>query len=309
MGEFEEAMKQSRSQQLRLVAFIATTLSTVAVTACLITFPMVISYVQTLQSEIDGEVTYCMGKSRDIVRRMAELAHSDDKTQGSTMARLVSILNAADPSIKTEHLLQKRQSFEFSCCTCHRGAPGPPGIDGRDGRDGVDGGDGRPGENGRPATFTLPDNIFPPQCPCEADQGPQGPQGPKGAPGAPGQDGTPGERGTDGPPGPPGPKGQPGNIGQPGPKGRPGTPGNLRDVTGPPGPQGPPGRPGPPGPPGKAGDRGRDGETGPIGLPGDAGQRGRDGQPGLNGERGETGPDGAVGSCDHCPAARLAPGY
>ncbi|VDL80057.1 unnamed protein product [Nippostrongylus brasiliensis] len=61
--------------------------------------------------------------------------------------------------------------------------------------------------------------------------------------------------------------------------------------------------------PGKAGPPGRDGENGNPGSPGEPGQRGPPGPPGPAGGPGNAGESGSPGSCDHCPPARLAPGY
>ncbi len=80
---------------------------------------------------------------------------------------------------------------------------------------------------------------------------------------------------------------------------------------------------GSPGPPGLAGPGGKDGDNGAPGQNGQPGQRGPPGQNGPAGEpvnerliisihfllQGQEGQAGAPGSCDHCPPARLAPGY
>lgn len=48
-----------RKGSLKAVAFGAVVFSTVAVTACLITFPLVFQYVQTLQATVQAEVEFC----------------------------------------------------------------------------------------------------------------------------------------------------------------------------------------------------------------------------------------------------------
>lgn len=50
---------KGRSQYLRRVAFAAVALSTVAVAACLVAFPMVFNLVMTLRAEVDTEMTFC----------------------------------------------------------------------------------------------------------------------------------------------------------------------------------------------------------------------------------------------------------
>lgn len=60
MTKFEEENIQSgKESSLRPVAFIAVVFSTFAVTACLMTFPLVFNYVQALQASIQGEVDFC----------------------------------------------------------------------------------------------------------------------------------------------------------------------------------------------------------------------------------------------------------
>lgn len=56
---YDRMDKDEDKGSLRAVAFCAVVFSTVAVTACLITFPLVFHYVQTLQATVQGEVHYC----------------------------------------------------------------------------------------------------------------------------------------------------------------------------------------------------------------------------------------------------------
>lgn len=44
---------------LRPVAFAAVVFSTVALTSCLLTFPMILHYVQTLESQVQLDLEYC----------------------------------------------------------------------------------------------------------------------------------------------------------------------------------------------------------------------------------------------------------
>ncbi|CAD5219629.1 unnamed protein product [Bursaphelenchus xylophilus] len=350
---------KQKPQSLRPIAFAATVFSTVAITACLITFPLILHYIQTLESHVQLDLDFCKSRSRDMWKEMFEIRTGNTR-DSARLARLV--LNQRrlqkrdtiadfwnrrlhDMQLRDEPVEPQRdyahaptpntyeqpepsyapppapttarptydqfvETPSTGCCTCQRGRPGPPGPPGRDGIPGLDGEPGPLGPPGPPAPpGPDPLSLFPPQCPCEAPQGdigPKGPPGPDGPPGPPGPNGEDGKPGEQGPRGPPGLPGQPGQSGRPGP---PGEPGVYRTEVGPPGRPGVPGRPGPPGqpgPPGKAGPDGPSGKQGPPGPPGPPGQPGPNGQPGSPGRPGDV---GAPGTCDHCPPARLAPGY
>ncbi|PIC35595.1 hypothetical protein B9Z55_014905 [Caenorhabditis nigoni] len=322
--------KEKRS--LRPVAFVAVVFSTVAITSCLITFPLILHYIQTLESQVQLDLEFCQARARDMWKEMLDI-ETGGKKDSAKLANIVLNHRRLEKRDTLQDFWARRlhdqelrdqpvgydnpsvgvESFNSEgggCCTCHRGPPGPAGDGGRDGADGVDGTPGEIGPPGPPAPpGPDPHSLFPPQCPCEAppgDAGPPGqpgPDGPPGAPGNPGEDGKPGDQGPRGPPGIPGAPGQPG---RPGPPGEPGT---YKTEVGPAGRAGAPGRPGPPGQPGPAGppgENGKPGGQGPSGLPGPPGQPGQNGAPG---EVGQPGDNGAPGSCDHCPPARLAPGY
>ncbi|TKR60020.1 hypothetical protein L596_029612 [Steinernema carpocapsae] len=129
-------MEQKTS--LRSVAFAAVVFSTVAVTACLITFPMVFHYVQTLQATVQGEVEYCKSRSRDMWRHMVE-----NGPEGPEEARDV--------------FFRVTRQAESQCCTCQQGPPGPDGQPGRAGKDGAPGvGPGQPGPPGPAPSVPLP---------------------------------------------------------------------------------------------------------------------------------------------------------
>jgi len=355
--EKDDNYDQAHRQSLRPVAFAATAFSTVAITSCLITFPLILHYIQTLDSNVQVDLDFCKTRSRDMWKEVFEIRSGGKREISLRLADMVG------KTISSQRRLEKRDTIsdfwasrlhdlqlrddpvehgtsqpysnskheydkattdvakdhkhdEYSetpstgCCTCQRGPPGRAGVPGRDGLRGLDGEPGPIGPQGPPAPPGLePNSIFPQQCPCEAPQGETGPKGTPGPdgstgpPGQPGEDGKPGEQGVRGPIGLPGPQGQPGRPGAPG------EPGNLHTEIGPPGRQGALGRPGPPGPsgsPGKPGPDGISGKQGPIGPPGPPGPSGNAGKIGAGGKTGE---QGAPGSCDHCPPARLAPGY
>ncbi|KAL1236865.1 Cuticle collagen dpy-5 [Trichinella pseudospiralis] len=250
-----------------------------------------------LQLSVQGEVDTCKLRTRDMWKQMIDTKNG--------------FVGFGELKSNTEILLRfTRQTVEASCCTCQRGPPGPPGPPGRDGKDGLpgkDGSRGEPGPDAKPKDTLLP---IPPQCPCVALPGPPGVPGPTGQDGSPGDAGPPGRDGSPGAPGPVGDPGPPGQSAMPGKKGPPGPPGKLvpgeAGLKGPAGPRGATGRPGERGAPGEPGQEGPPGERGPPGEPGNPGPGGK---PGIPGAAGPKGPPGFSGSCDHCPPARLAPGY
>ncbi|GMT18066.1 hypothetical protein PFISCL1PPCAC_9363, partial [Pristionchus fissidentatus] len=341
----EEDPKQRRS--LRPVAFAAVVFSTVSLAACLVMFPMILHYVQTLESAIQMDLDFCQSRARDLWREMLDIK-TGGKKDSAKLARIVMAQRRLEKRDTLDEYWDRRlqdqalrdqpydspvqrpapiaadygaykpkedqfvESFSggAGCCTCNRGPPGPSGMPGRDGADGVDGEPGAIGPPGPPAPpGPEPSSLFPEQCPCEA---PQGEPGPKGAQGPDGQPGPPGPSGDDGKPGDQGARGvngMPGQPGQPGRPGPPGEPGDYRTEVGPPGRPGAPGRAGAPGPtgnPGQPGPDGKPGAQGPVGQSGPPGQPGQNGAPGAAGKQGDS---GRAGACDHCPPARLAPGY
>ncbi|MFH4974781.1 hypothetical protein AB6A40_001490 [Gnathostoma spinigerum] len=324
------------AQSLKPIAFVAIVFSTFAITSVLIAFPLIISYIQTLESSVQVDIDFCKARARDMWKEMLEI-ETNGKIDSIRMANILIAqrqihkrdtladfwerrmhdYELRDQPIKAVQDPPKESSsdayvatYTGGCCTCQRGPPGPQGPPGRDGIDGVDGEPGPIGPPG-PAAAAAPDplSLFPNQCPCESpegDPGPKGETGPDGPIGPPGQNGEDGKPGDQGPRGPPGLPGAPGQAGRAGP---PGEPGIYRTEVGVPGRIGAPGRPGPPGLPGPPGENGPEGNVGQPGLKGPPGPPGTPGTNGLPGPAGAPGEAGAPGTCDHCPAARLAPGY
>lgn len=66
MGEYQKFSDDPKSGErpasLRSVAFCAVVFSTVAITAAVISIPMVFHYVQTLQANVQNELDYCKVK-------------------------------------------------------------------------------------------------------------------------------------------------------------------------------------------------------------------------------------------------------
>jgi hypothetical protein len=305
MGEYEQMEKrEDPHHSLRIVAFISVVFSTVSVTACLLSFPLVFQYVQTLQANVQSEVEFCKARSRDMWKEMLDIQQGGNG--GATSSEgpdtpFGAFMRAARQVPKSDF---------GQCCTCQEGPAGAPGDDGTPGPDGNPGKDGTPGKNGKDAEKQEKFLPYGPQCDCKGHPGPRGPVGPKGPDGTPGEsgrpggDGVPGAQGPPGPAGPPGPNGGAGAIGPKGDDGKQG-PGQK----GPAGEPGKDGAKGPPGPPGKGGEAGKDGPAGAAGTgsePGPPGPAGKAGTPGTDGEKGKA---GEPGSCAHCPPARLAPGY
>ncbi|KHN88450.1 Cuticle collagen 6 [Toxocara canis] len=326
-------------RRMRRTAFMAVAVSTAAVITSIVTLPIVYNYMQSLQSHMDAELDYCRARSRDL---WAEVFTVQDSMMGGerqqqlqssrrkrawlfgkwvdrdyrAAARAADIAGAPydygrSKPPPTSPVIPFRNTQVEQCCTCHQGAtgePGPPGDDGEDGADGKPGADGIPGRNGQLLISNEP--VGEPCIICQSGpQGPAGPMGPKGPPGPRGAPGIPAPDGKKGEPGMIGPQGPTGRPGREGPKGPKGEDGKIVIVEGPPGPSGPPG---PQGSPGAKGSKGRDGlpgAPGPIGAPGEPGLPGPDGKQGSQGPRGPDGIPGPRGSCDHCPAPRLPPGY
>uniref|UniRef100_A0A915Q7I3 Nematode cuticle collagen N-terminal domain-containing protein n=1 Tax=Setaria digitata TaxID=48799 RepID=A0A915Q7I3_9BILA len=295
---------QREAEHLRLVAFCGVTMSTVATLLCVISVPMLYSYLQHIQSVMENEVEFCRSRTGNMWREITRTQYLV-KSVGIKRTKRSGVEDSEDDVL---HNRDKRQIP--ACCGCGISSPGPPGPPGLDGIDGRDGAPGKPGRDG-PDAVSQPLRVVPQEWCFDCEDGPPGPAGrvgPKGLPGKPGLIGFTPRGGIQGPPGPPGQIGPPGTPGTPGLKGPQGPPGQLIETIlegppGPSGPTGPPGRPGVPGLPGKPGF------VGPPGLPGNDGKTGIPGRPGVPGSPGPAGVDGSTGGCDHCPPPRTAPGY
>ncbi|KHN81794.1 Cuticle collagen 40 [Toxocara canis] len=308
------ALRREYADQLKKIAFFGVVISTAATLSCVVTVPLLYSYMQTVQSALTSEIDFCRKRAGNM---WDEFIHTEETlgfrihSRRSRRQAGYGVYNSGPPIVPEWHVPEGGYpTDEERCCSCGVGEPGPPG---KPGPPGYDGEDGAPGEDGRPGPDAIDGVDYRRQewcfdCP-PANEGPpgaRGPKGPKGAQGPPGRngaDGQEGQRGLDGPQGPPGPRGLQG------PKGRRGPDGQVVEVPGRKGPQGRPGPPGLPGDDGPDGTDGTDGLPGPQGPPGDAGPIGRPGYPGKPGRRGEKGTRGIGGECDHCSPPRLEDGY
>uniref|UniRef100_A0A5S6PZH3 Col_cuticle_N domain-containing protein n=1 Tax=Trichuris muris TaxID=70415 RepID=A0A5S6PZH3_TRIMR len=324
--------KLKEADDIRLIAFFAVVLSTVTVVTCVVSVPFLYGYMQTVQSELEGDVEFCQYRTAELnreVKKIISLKSSDfQRSQSARRARDVNSSHS-NGSYKVNILRNGRNSGHEELCPsyCYSSSKGMESAQG-----GVGGGGG-----GYGAVMEVPK---PGDVCCTCHQGAAGPPGPPGPPGRDGIPGIPGQQGPSGPDagpyqpilaspcitctrGKPGRPGPPGQKGPKGPCGDPGRDGSSCTVThpGPPGPPGMPGqpgqcghrgprgrpgklihRPGPPGEPGRPGQMGPPGCVGPrgpngkLGLPGPGGPPGEPGYPGRDGQPGPCGPPGNIGS-------------
>uniref|UniRef100_A0A1I8EZA2 Col_cuticle_N domain-containing protein n=1 Tax=Wuchereria bancrofti TaxID=6293 RepID=A0A1I8EZA2_WUCBA len=194
--------KKNHSQSLKPIAFLSVVFSTFAICSVLITFPLIISYVQTLESSVQIDLDFCRARARDMWKEILDIKtngrHDSEKLARIMMAhREVKRDTMADFWARRLHDQELRDEpyqkpFTRSyasgdCCTCSRGPPGPAGPRGRDGAPGIDGEIGQLGSPGPSAPFDVElQGQFPPQCPCDSPPGEPGPKGPPGPDGAPG---------------------------------------------------------------------------------------------------------------------------
>uniref|UniRef100_A0A7E4W6D0 Col_cuticle_N domain-containing protein n=1 Tax=Panagrellus redivivus TaxID=6233 RepID=A0A7E4W6D0_PANRE len=329
----DDPKKAAQRQSLKPIAFAATVFSTVAITSCMIAFPLILHYIQTLESNVQLDLDFCKTRARDMWKEVIDI-RTGGKKDSARLARI----------IMTQRRLQKRDTIaDFWNRRLHdfqlRDDPVESGTRSGSGYGGETYNTPKPDyavQQPDPYTATKTDQFVetPSTGCCSCQRGPPGVEGPPGRDGIDGIDGEPGQIGPQGPPAPPGPdpqslfppqcpceappgeagpKGIPGPDGPPGPPGQNGEDGKPGDQgpRGPPGlkgPQGQPGRPGPPGEPGtyrtevgqpgRPGAPGRPGPPGPVGSPGKVGTDGPSGKPGIPGPPGppgQPGPNGPIG--------------
>uniref|UniRef100_A0A0N4ZH66 Col_cuticle_N domain-containing protein n=1 Tax=Parastrongyloides trichosuri TaxID=131310 RepID=A0A0N4ZH66_PARTI len=302
--------KIEEAERLKNIAFFGVATSTVATLICAISIPMLYSYMQGVQSNMQNEIDFCKSRSGNIWKEVTR-TQVLYKVTGGRFARRAGYGNfRGSRSSWSDDFRLHDSPYGGGCCGCGSSSQGPPGMPGPDGMPGSDGPSGEPGRNGpdqlQPRQAIAPNWCF--DCP-NAPAGPSGNPGMKGQPGKAGQPGSDGVPGNQAQAGPPGEPGMPGEAGRPGNAGQPGVPGIILDTPAPPGPSGPPGPDGPPGQEGTPGENGTPGPDGPSGEPGNPGLDGRPGNPGVDGSRGENGQPGPSGDCSYCPTPRTAPGY
>jgi hypothetical protein len=118
-------------RSMKSVAFFAIVLSTVAVTTCLVTFPLIFHYVQTLESHVQLELDFCKSRARDMWKEMLEIQVGADRPTTARVAN-AAVMNE-DTKIFLENRERSKRQAGGGCCTCQRGAPGAAGASGVDG--------------------------------------------------------------------------------------------------------------------------------------------------------------------------------
>ncbi|KAI6170617.1 Col-cuticle-N domain-containing protein [Aphelenchoides bicaudatus] len=267
-----------RRQSLKPVAFAATVFSTVAVTASLITFSLILHYVQTLESNVQLDLDFCKTRSRDMWREAFEI-RTGNQQAAKRLARLVINQQRlhkrdtiADFWSRRLHDMQLRDDPVESGYGGGQSAPQRQDYGGGAQKQEYGTSSGNSYGSQPQQSYTQQQSYGPPptttQRPapqtgygqdqfvetpstgcCTCQRGRPGPPGAPGRDGIPGLDGEQGALGPQGPPAPPGP--DPLSLfppqcpceapqGEPGPKGAPGPDGSI----GAPGPNGEDGKPG-----------------------------------------------------------------
>ncbi|KAK0416782.1 hypothetical protein QR680_012683 [Steinernema hermaphroditum] len=81
-------MDEKDRRSLRPVAFAAIVFSTVALTSCLITFPLILHYIQTLESSVQVDLDFCRARARDMWKEMLDI-ETRGKKDAAKMARIL----------------------------------------------------------------------------------------------------------------------------------------------------------------------------------------------------------------------------
>ncbi|KAI6212921.1 hypothetical protein M3Y94_00086600 [Aphelenchoides besseyi] len=195
--EDEKRAAQKQQQSLKPVAFAATVFSTVAITSCLITFPLILHYVQTLESNVQLDLDFCKSRSRDMWKEAFEIRTGDSQDS----ARLARLL------INQQRLHKRDTIADFWNRRLHdmqlRDDPVESGYNSGATKS-TDYSGGYAAPSTPPQRQTAPVNSYdqfvetPSTGCCSCMRGRPGP------PGLPGRDGIPGLDGEPGPLGPPG---------------------------------------------------------------------------------------------------------
>ncbi|CAJ0583455.1 unnamed protein product, partial [Mesorhabditis spiculigera] len=277
------------AQQLRRVAFIGVSISTVATLLCMVSVPMFYNYLQQMQSMMQGEVNFCKLRSSNIWR---EVTRTQVLASVNGVVRSRRQAGYESAGVEGTHHAASSGGGGDGCCGCGVSAQGPPAHLGL--MDWME----RMVNLERTAIMALT-ALKPPlhrtmtsaSIALMAHQDPLEKLDPKDHPAA---------------------MVNPERMRMVVYVARQAHQALLDPVSEVPGPEGPPGPPGSPGEAGPDGPKGGDGKPGSAGSPGEAGPPGGNGSDGKPGGPGENGPDGNrgdSGGCDHCPPPRTAPGY
>ncbi|VDK18198.1 unnamed protein product [Anisakis simplex] len=116
------------AESMKKLAFCGVAVSTVATLIAIICVPMLCTYMQNVQSNLQDEISFC-------------------RTRAFALRGEYTKLEQGRVSLKAQREREKRQATH-QCCSCGIGPAGPPGPPGPDGEDGRDGKPGKPGPNG-----------------------------------------------------------------------------------------------------------------------------------------------------------------
>ncbi|VBB32157.1 unnamed protein product [Acanthocheilonema viteae] len=122
--------EKPRPHSMKTNAFVAIVLATGAITSCMISFPIIFSYVQSLESHVQTELDLCKMRARNMWKEMLEMKNDEKHLTALRVNRAAKVLKG----IVTDGVNRRRRDNQDLCCTCQRGPPGPPGEPGADGK-------------------------------------------------------------------------------------------------------------------------------------------------------------------------------
>ncbi|KAI6199340.1 Cuticle collagen 13 [Aphelenchoides besseyi] len=251
---------EREAQSLRKVAIAGVFCSTILTIVAALLIPMLYSYLQYVQIQLEDELDFCTVQTRNLAKEWSTTASLNGiRSKRATGSRGELVLDAQPYPLRHSTFVgqasgipqrQTRQSKGYDSATSGSSSAKAPASPPPSGYDSAT--SGTAGSTISSGSVVEESHDESEVCSCGVGQA-----GPPGPPGEDGQDGKDGESGVDGQPGADAlqdtsqmsepcfdcPEGPPGPAGAPGPKGSNGQPGpNGKDgESGTPGPQGPPG--------------------------------------------------------------------
>jgi len=208
----------------RVIAFAAIVFSTVAITGCLLTFPLVFHYVQTLEASVQVELDFCKSRSRDMWREMLDIQSLGgvDANTGRFMNALHNLRSRRSPSKDSAVASLKFWASRIAKDDAKQADAKPADSKPIENKP-ADGPKEEPKASLAAEAPKPKEKEAAPQTPreqpslpqaagvalgqcCTCHRGPAGPSGQPGRDGRDGVDGMPGEPGDRGPPAPPAPE-------------------------------------------------------------------------------------------------------